>query len=378
MRDRLAVLALPLLVLSACGGGGDSGPSARVYDFSAFEQEIQAFIDEEPAIDGVGAILVHRDEGVIYQRSFGTFTDDRIYLLASSSKMITAGVLMRLSDEGLLDLDEPVVDAVGDWGDQNPAITPAQLVSNSSGLVGLLQNPTYAPYLCQYVYTGTLQDCARIIFTTPADDDLVVPPDTEFRYGGGQWQVAGALAEIVSGKSWAELVAETYTEPCGLETLGYNNHYVQFIGEGVSPFNYPPSFDGDLSRLLPTENPNMEGGAYASIGDYGKLLLMHLRGGRCGDRRVLSEASIRRMREDRIVAYGGVTPNIFEGYGLGWWIDRDNPSFAVDPGAFGAFPWIDEERDYAGFLVIEATSALGAQLFGRTIPLVTEAIDAAK
>jgi CubicO group peptidase (beta-lactamase class C family) len=349
-----------------------------VYDFSAFEQEIQAFVDEEPAIDGVGAILVHRDEGVIYRRSFGAFADDRIYLIASASKMITAGVLMRLADEGLLDMDEPIVEAVGDWGDHNPAITPAQLLSNSSGLVGLLQNPAYGPYLCQYLYTGTLQDCARIIFTTQADDELVIPPDTEFRYGGAQWQVAGALAEIVTGKSWAELIEETYTEPCGLESLGYNNHFLQFAADGGSPFNYPPSFDGDPSRLLPTDNPNTEGGAYASIGDYGKLLLMHLRGGLCDGGRVLSEDAVRRMREDRILAYGGVAPRAFEGYGLGWWIDRDNPALAADPGAFGAFPWIDEDRDYAGFFAIEATTVLGTELFTRTIALVTEAIDEAR
>lgn len=366
--------AFAALLLAGCG---DSGHGSRVYDFSAFEQEVQSFVDEEPAIEGVGVILVRRDEGVIYKRSFGTFTDDRIYLLASSSKMITAGVLAHLADEGLLDLDEPVVEATGEWGSNNPTITPAQLLSNSSGLLGLVDNPAYGPYLCQYLYTGTMQDCARNIFTTAADDEVVIPPDTRFRYGGAQWQVAGALAEIVSGKSWADLIREIYTEPCGLEALGYANHYLQF--SGGSPFNYPIGFNGDLSTLILTDNPNMEGGAYATTGDYGKLLLMHLHGGMCDGGRVLSDAAVRRMHEDRIASYGGSTGNaLFDGYGLGWWVDRENPALTVDPGAFGAFPWIDEERGYAGFFAIEATSAYGAELFARTYPLVTEAIDEAR
>jgi hypothetical protein len=92
---------------------------------------------------------------------------------------------------------------------------------------------------------------------------------------------------------------------------------------------------------------------------------------------VHSEEAIRRLHEDRIVAYGGVTPNIFEGYGLGWWVDRDNPALTVDPGAYGAFPWIDEERGYAGFLVIEATTALGAQLWASSVGFANEAVDAA-
>ena len=140
-RPSVLILAATLL-LAACGDDSSGGDAA--YDFTVFEEEILAFIAEVDEVEGVGAILVHRDDGVIFQRSFGTFTDDRIYLVSSSSKMISAGVLMRLADQGLLDMDEPIVDAVA-WGDHNPAITPAQLVSNSSGLVGLTDDPIYGP-----------------------------------------------------------------------------------------------------------------------------------------------------------------------------------------------------------------------------------------
>ena len=222
--------------------------------------------------------------------------------------MITAGVLLRLHDDGLLDIDAPVA-AVADWGTGNPAITPAQLVSNSSGLVGLGPNPAYAPYVCQFLPAGTMQDCAAAIFGTPDDDADIVAPDTEFRYGGAQWQVAGAVAEIASGKTWAELIDEIYVQPCELEALGFNNHFTQF---GSPAFSYPTAFDADPSTLQATENPNMEGGAYVTPGDYAKLLLMHLRGGRCGDEQVLSQAALDRMHADRIgPTYGtsaGPTP----------------------------------------------------------------------
>jgi CubicO group peptidase (beta-lactamase class C family) len=104
---------------------------------------------------------------------------------------------------------------------------------------------------------------------------------------------------------------------------------------------------------------------------------MHLRGGTCGDARVLSEASVRRMREDRVIAYGGNTGTGFEGYGFGWWIDRDRPYLAIDPGAYGAYAWIDESRGYGVFFGIESNTALGAELFARLLPLAEEAVDAA-
>jgi len=371
-----SVLQLLLLLgfAAGCGnGGGGGGDESPPYDFAAVAGEVQAFVDEKTAVDGVGIAIVQRDRGIVYQQSFGGFTDDRVYLLASSSKMITAGVLLRLADQGLLDLDRPVAEFVP-WPMANPAITPAQLISNSSGLVGLGSNPSYTPYLCQFVYnSGSLQECGERIFTGSDDDADVIAPDTTYRYGGGQWQVAGALAEIASGKSWDELVRATYVEPCDVPTLGYNNHFVQPLATQGS---YPSEFAGDPANLLPTTNPNMEGGAYIAVGDYAKLLLMHLRGGECDGGRVLSEAAVRRMHEDRIAAYGGFTGTAFEGYGFGWWVDRDQPSLIVDPGAYGAYAWLDEERGYGVFFALEVNSAVGTELFVRLLPLVSAAIDA--
>ena len=60
--------------------------SAEGYDFTAFETAMEAFVAEKAAIEGAGAIIVHKDDGVIYRSAFGTFDEDRDYLIASSSK----------------------------------------------------------------------------------------------------------------------------------------------------------------------------------------------------------------------------------------------------------------------------------------------------
>ncbi len=347
---------------------------ARTYDFSAVSPIVQSFVDEH-GLNGAGLIVVDRDDGVVHEDYWGEFTPDRISLVASSSKMITAGVLLHLADEGLLDMDAPVADAV-DWGSGNPTITPAQLVSSSSGLVGLLDNPAYPPYLCQFLVAGTLQDCARTIFTTPDDDADVIAPDTAFRYGGGQWQAAGGLAEAVSGKSWAELIDEIYVGPCDLGTLAYTNPWTQ-RGIGAGGFDYPLQFNGDVTRLAPTDNPNMEGGAYLTTGDYAQLLLMQLRGGKCGDDQVLSQASLDRMQSDRIgEVYGGeARPGM--GYGMGWWVDKTS-GLINDPGAFGAVPWLDLEDGYGAYLVIESDATTGYILASQLFDPVDAAIRAAR
>ena len=348
----------------------DSGGSAAKLDFTAFDAAIQKFI-EDNGLRGASAVVVQSDSGVVHAKGYGEFAADRLYLIASSSKVISVGVLMRLVDAGKLDLDMPISKYLGDWGDYKSDLTTAQLISNSSGLVSLIDNPYYAPYLCQYGEAGSVSDCAKMIYTADDAADRK-PPDTKFNYGGGQWQLAGGIAEVVSGKPWAQLIEDAYVTPCAASSLGYTNQYQKAGGT-----TYPTFFDGDTSGLPKTDNASIEGGAYITAGDYAKLLLMHLHGGSCGSARVLSEASVARMQKDRIAAYGGVTPDpTYAGYGLGWWVDRQHAGAVSDPGAYGAVPWLDLGRKYGAMIMLESTAMLGAQLREQVRPLVEATFDA--
>ncbi len=346
-----------------------NAPSSTVaarYDFSAVGPIIEASIADND-LDGAALVIVDRNDGVVFEEYWGEIDANRVSLVASSSKMLVAGVLLRLADQGLIDLDAPVADVV-DWGAGNPTITPAQLVSNSSGLVGLGPNVAYPPYLCQFLPIGTLQECAEAVFTTTNDDGDVIAPDTEFRYGGAQWQVAGAVAEVASGRSWAELIDDTYVDPCGVDSLAFNNHWTQF-GLG---FTYPDTFDP--ASLQATDNPSIEGGAYVSARDYADLLLMLFRDGQCGDEQVLSSDAIERMMSDRIgEVYGGSDHD--QGYGMGWFVDRST-GLRTDPGAYGSVAWLDLDAGHGAFLLIEDSGAVGSPLAAQLFEPVSAALTA--
>jgi CubicO group peptidase (beta-lactamase class C family) len=360
--------------------GSEEATGSGTGDFSAIDSVVEEFLATNQ-LNGAGVVVVDADDGIVHEDYWGELGADRVSLIASASKMLSAGVLLHLADEGLLEMDTPIVDQL-DWeGDSR--VTPAQLVSNSSGLVGLLPDPTYAPYTCQYTYAGAgnLQECGQSILFSAEDDADVIPPDTEFRYGGGQWQVAGAVAEAASGKSWEELVDELYVGPCGVDSLAYNNHFIQLPSD--NPFSYPPGFDGDPSVLAPTDNPNIEAGAYVTPTDYAVLLQMQLSGGLCGDTRVLSEEAVDAMQSDRIAeAYDGTAkvegrvsgPD--QGYGMGWWMNRADGTLQ-DPGAYGAVAFLDTDNDYGVYVVIEASSDLGIALTRQLDQPIAEAMGVA-
>lgn len=404
-----AALALLHIVGSGCGGGAPGGAGGGVggggsggggagaamgdcaaVDFSAFDTAVTTFLGEN-GLSGASGVVVHARCGMMHARGYGQHAAERVYLVGSASKIVSVGVLLRLMDEGRLDIDAPIGVVTAAWGpDGKPELEVAQLVSNSSGLVGLIDNPLYRPYACQYRDAGSLADCARAIYT--ADDAATrVPPDTSFHYGGGQWQLAGGVAEAISGRRWADLVAATYGQACALSVFGYTNQFAKAAGAGLSgALTYPSFFGGDAASLPPTDNPSVEGGLYTTAADYGKILLMHLRGGVCDRGRVLSEGAVQRMRRDRILdVYGGTTAGQMgrvaggsgggglEGYGLGWWIDRAHPGVFADPGLYGAFPWIDLGRGYGALVAIESDGDVGARLWATIKPRLDETFDRA-
>lgn len=371
MPRRLAPrIAFLLPFLAACSASQD-----REYDFVAFDRAVEDFLLAQ-GLTGATAAIVHEDDGVVHLQGYGAFDPHRVVLLASTGKILSAGVLLRLADDGLLDLDASIATVLGpSWGEYKTDVTVAQMLSNSAGMVGLIDDPTYLPYVCQFLSGGTLQGCAETIYSVDDEADRV-PPDTAFRYGGGQWQLAGGIAEVVSGKSWAQLVHEIYVEPCGLTSTGFNNHFLRALLETEDQtLRYPMFFDGDLTALDPTVNPNIEGGAYSTAADYAEILQMHLRDGQCGDTRVLSPMAVARMQQDRIGAvYGGSTPDpAMPGYGFGWWVSRTEPLVA-DPGAYGAIAWLDLQRRYGVVLLVES-SGQGFTFMQQTQPIVAAAFD---
>jgi CubicO group peptidase (beta-lactamase class C family) len=392
------VVLCALVLLSGCAdeqngaepttpGSGATASSATAgdggLDFKSFDEALQTAIDAYNATDGgaalpilgASAVVVHKDLGTVHSKGFGKFAADRLYLIASSSKILSVGVLKRLEDQGKVDFSKPISEYLGaSFGAHKTNVSLAQLLSNSSGLPSLGEilvlssNPTsellaqYSAHLCQYMPAGSLTDCGKSIY----QDDMPAnnrTPDQTFRYGGSQWQLAGAVAEVVSGKSWADLITETYVTPCGVPSVGFTNPYGQ---QGVSPLGYP-SFDADQKKLPVSTNPSIEGGGYSTAPDYAKLLLMHLRGGKCGDTTVLSADAVAAMQKDRVAAYGG-TPStganatgtsVFTGYGLGWWV---SDQFIADPGAYGAFPFLDVKRGYGAIIMLEVNNTVGGKV----------------
>jgi CubicO group peptidase (beta-lactamase class C family) len=370
----IATASLALVVLSACSGGSNENhqpqtqtPTQPLYDFSAVDTAFQQFLDDSATFDGISATLVDSAQGTVHEAAFGDHDLDIVVMLASTSKMPVASLLMALHEDESLNFDiERSIDNYLPWDGAYGDRTTVQLVSNTSGIPGLGSIGSYGPHMCQYVATGTLEACGETIYTNKLANS--VPPGTKFDYGGSQWQLSGAVAEQVSNSSFAQAFDEYIATPCDLEVFKFGNMW-----------SIPSQWTGSPDSLRGLDNPSIEGGAISNMRDYAKILLLHLRGGRCGDNQVLSADAVQFMQQDR-AGHLGVN------YGMGWWIipgEGENTTIYYDPGAFGAVSWIDIERGIGGYVAIDDYSRarpgdVYALVLDQIIPLQQRAVDKAR
>src|SRR5689334_8933923 len=119
---RFTFVASALMFLPGCGSDStratrpeDAGASPPKLDFTEYDTAISAFLADH-GIKGASGVVVHKDYGQMHVQGYGEYAADRLYLVASSSKVVSVGVLMRLADEGKLDIDAPIGQYLSTWG----------------------------------------------------------------------------------------------------------------------------------------------------------------------------------------------------------------------------------------------------------------------
>jgi CubicO group peptidase (beta-lactamase class C family) len=274
-------------------------------------------------------LIVFRGGFELYRIDAGDIDPEAEISIASASKWMAAALVMTIVDEGKLSLDEPIRKKMPVFSGEAGEITLRQILSYTSGqgslqgLVDIRQDPMIS-----------LADSAKAIAALPLKDR----PGKVFRYGSPAFQVAGALAEQVTGESWSQLFAERISRPIGLQHTTWSNP--------LWPELQPPD----------VHNPNLQSGVVTTAEDYGKFLTMLASGGTFNGHRILSENSIREMERAQTlkskIGFEPIGAKRKAQYALGNWCERVEPdrtcSIVSSPGAFGAYPWIDRRHDLYG------------------------------
>lgn len=130
---------------------------------------------------------------------------DTQYRIGSITKTFTAVLVMRLRDEGLLELTDPLErhlpgTAVGE-------LTIGQLLSHTSGLASETPGPWWE---------RTPGDLRPELADLTGPAPLKHPPGRRYHYSNPGFALLGALVEHKRGASWGEVLAAEVLDPLGL------------------------------------------------------------------------------------------------------------------------------------------------------------------
>lgn len=287
-------------------------------DFRETEQQIEEAMRAHH-VPGLAVAAVQGGE-MVYARGFGVasvetgqpVTADTLFRIGSITKSLTATAVMRLVQEGRLDLDRPVGDYVSGlrFSDEQagPRITLRRLLSHSAGLP-TDHNP-YGPRhpgaLAEYV----LNDVPRYRF--------VAPPGKLYAYSNPGPRIAGHVLQVVGGRPYTDMMRRLVLEPLGMDRTTF---------DPTVAMTYPLAQAHDLDpddgvlrvrhRYADDASGYPSGFAISTVLDLCRFARMQLAGGRLDGRQVLSPQSAAEMQAeqvDRLTTAGG-------GYGLGLALD---------------------------------------------------------
>ncbi|MFC9131685.1 serine hydrolase domain-containing protein [Streptomyces sp. NPDC057099] len=271
----------------------------------------------------------------------GHAPDERVqYRIGSITKTFTAVLVMRLRDEGLLGLEDPLEKHVPGTGAGEATI--AELLAHTGGLAAESPGPWWERT------PGSLRpELSDVLGEQP----LLHPAGRRHHYSNPGYTLLGALVEELRGASWEEALRREVLEPLGLDRTGVRPQAPHAGGWAVHPWAdvLLPEPVEDLGRMAPA------GQLWSTTGDLARFAAFLVK----GDERVLSAESLREMRTPSAPAEA---TDVLSGdsYGLGLQIQRRHSRLLV--GHSGSLPGflasvsISIEDDVAAVVLANCTS----------------------
>jgi CubicO group peptidase (beta-lactamase class C family) len=316
MRKRLwipaAALAVTMLAPTAAMASAQGGGSAYEETRKASAEKADLLTKSygttsvQYALIDHGDIVVSGQSGVNDKKGQKPLTADTMYGIGSTSKMFTTAAVMRLVDEGKVDLDTPVVQYIPEFtmkDERYKQITPRMLLNHSSGLNGsTLSNAFLFDDNDTYAHDTLLKQLAN--------QKLKADPGAYSVYCNDGFTLAEILVERVSGMDFTSYIHRYITEP-----LGMSNTKTPLDSPDATKMAglYYPTYEGQL----PNETVNVigTGGIYSTAEDlvrFSQIFTGQAEG-------ILSDESVTAMEQDEYKT--PLWPDEADtsiNYGLGW------------------------------------------------------------
>ena len=289
-------------------------------------------------------------------------SENDIYWIFSTSKVVTCVMAMRLVEQGIISLDDPVSKYLPAYKNM--------FIKNSDGTLSPVQNEMKIVHLFTMTagldYNAKAPHLLRVAEATEGDTvavaqslaqaPLLFEPGTHFKYSFCH-DVLGAVVEVASGMRFGDYIKKYLTDPLGMKDTGFHP-----TEEQKSRFSTMYKYRKGVAKAKPVSCENNElvfgekydgGGAglFSTVSDYIKFITVLANGGTTEDGyQLLKPETIQMMTKNYLCddALEDFVNDKRNGYGFGLCGRvHINPYVSHSKSSVGEFGWSSATACYA-------------------------------
>jgi CubicO group peptidase (beta-lactamase class C family) len=272
-----------------------------------------------------GSIIVAIWGKAIYRKAYGEadfqthrkFKPETISNIGSVSKQFTAMTVMMLAEQNKVSYDDPVSKYIPELGGSLNGITLRHLLNHTSGIPDVGDLGIDHPTLTN----------DEVLRRLAKPDYLVSKPGERYRYSNPNYVLLAVVVERVSGRRFADFLAEKILRPLGmLNTFVYN-------GSPHDSNSISVAYDQFGNRADADDLMTGSSGVYSTVDDLLKW-----------DQALYTEKLVRQSTLAEAFTPGRVKEGTST-YGFGWNVEeKDGRKFIWHQGATGGYRALIERR----------------------------------
>jgi D-alanyl-D-alanine carboxypeptidase len=276
--EKLDLTALRTLASAAVDGGGAVGLSIAV-----------GVGDDFLWAEGFGLAEVEHDVPV---------DDETVFRIGSITKQFTAALIMLQVEQEVIALDEDLREYLPDYPTGERQVTIRQLLTHTSGIKSYTNLGEV--WERQVPLELTHQQLLELFQNEPFEFE----PGERFNYNNSGYYILGVLLELLSDKSYAELIRVAVSEPLGLERTRYGSNIdiIENRAQGYQMIDERLAND----ELIGMSQPGAAGALLSTAGDLVRWQRALVTG------RLISRAAYDQMSTPHLLS-----DNTSAGYGFG-------------------------------------------------------------
>jgi CubicO group peptidase (beta-lactamase class C family) len=280
-------------------------------------------IMEEEKLPGVSTLIVKGGE-IIWNQSYGfadienevNVTDSTIFMLASISKLFTGTSILKLVEEGLIQLDDPINNylpfQIQIPNYENIPITFRHLLTHTSSIQ---DGQALDNYYSIGDPTITLEACIERYFSpsgsdyNPTDNFHNSAPGTVYDYSNIATALAGYLVEVISETPFDQFCkTKLFDEICMENTSWYLSNYDTL--QVARPYQFQNGSYVPYTHYGFADYP--DGQLRSNVNDLAAFMLAFLNNGTLSNNVLLSSESVSEMLSTQV-------PTLDNTQGLNWY-----------------------------------------------------------